>query len=51
MTRLKQIELLDKSGQGKEAIRIAREVLDEEKCNVSKRNAKICKDIKRYIKE
>lgn len=51
VTRLKQIELLDKSGQGKEAIRIAREVLDEEKCNVSKRNAKICKDIKRFIKD
>ena len=51
VTRLKQIELLDKSGQGKEAIRIAKEVLDEEKCIASKRNAKICKDIKRFIKE
>ena len=51
VTRLMQIQLLEKSGQGEEAVRIARKVLEGEKCNASKRNAKICKDIKRYIKE
>lgn len=51
VTRHKQIGLLDKSGHEKEAVRIAKQTLDEKRCAASQRNNKICKDIKRYIKD
>lgn len=51
VTRHKQIEMLDKSGQKKRAADIAEQVLDKKLCAASQRNKKICKDIKRYIKD
>ena len=51
VTRHKQIEMLDKSGQKKKAAAVAEQVLDKKLCGASKRNKKICKDIKRYIKD
>lgn len=51
VTRHKQIEMLDKTGQKKKAAALAKQVLDKKLCSASQRNKKICKDIKRYIND
>lgn len=50
VTRHKQIEMLDKSGRKKKAAALAKQVVDKRLCSASQRNKRICKDIKRYIK-
>ena len=51
VTRHKQIEMFDKSGKKKRAAAIAEQVLDKKLCGKNQRNKKICKDIKRYLKD
>jgi hypothetical protein len=51
VTRHKQIEMLDKSGQKKKAAAVAAQILDKKLCEASQRNKKKCKEIKRYLKD
>lgn len=51
ITRDRQIKLMIKSGQNKEAVLIAQKVLDCDMCTRNKLNKDVCKDIKRHIKE